>query len=450
MSVLARIGAALGFYKAAKLPAANRGRVVPDVALWADAGRIGGGLTPRKVSQILRQADIGFPMELMDLANECRQKDCHLQAVLSVSEESLAGLPWQLVIPENARAKDKRAAKWVESVLRSTTDLRKLVAGLSGAPYYSYDVNEIVWRKDGGDLIPDSFVHIAHRRFGFRLHDGRLIQRDISTGFSEVDFREQWPNKFVVSQPRINGDAAHREGLARVLVWATLFRTWTIADWLKTAELSWKPWRIGTYKKGAGDTEDREGLEEVLDRLTTTGWAAKSDAVDIDIEWPQGSVSTKATHSELVNVLAQEMSKAVLGQTETVQASTSSGYAQAKVHDAVRKDLREARANQIAADITRDLIAPMIALNFGDVLCPRFEFVTDDAADLASFSLALWNMTRAGLTVPQKWAREAAGIPEPKDNEAVLGPAIVDPNAPVTPDTPAAPAGDNTPPKAAA
>src|SRR5690606_25284205 len=101
----------------------------------------------------------------------------------------------------------------------------------------------------------DRFEHLSQRRFGFRPDDGAFVLRDIGMGADGVDFREEWPNKFVVSQPRVTGDAAHREGLCRVLVWACLFRTWTVADWLKTAELSWKPWRIGTYKKGATANE---------------------------------------------------------------------------------------------------------------------------------------------------------------------------------------------------
>lgn len=421
MSVLARIASAIGFTKRASMPVGKRGRIVSELSLWEQAGRLGGGLTPRQVSNIIRQADGGYVTSLMDLANECRQKDAHLQAVLSVGEESIAGLPWQMVLPEGARAKDRRAAAWVEETLRGHVQVSRLVAYLAGATYYSFDVSEIVWRKAGGRLAPESFEHLSHRRFGFRPRDGALVLRDQGLGLDGIDFRAEWPRKFVVSQPRVNGDAPHREGLCRLLVWATLFRTWTVADWLKTAELSWKPWRIGTYKKSTTNDEDRDGLEEVLDRLSTTGWVAKPDSIDIDIEWPQGSVTTKATHAELVNVLAHEMSKAVLGQTETIQSSSSSGYGQAKVHDDVRKDLREARARQIAADITRDVIAPMIELNFDDVIVPRFEFVTEDSVDLKAFSEAVAGLATAGVVIPAAWVREQAGIPEPKDGEETIG-----------------------------
>ena len=94
---------------------------------------------------------------------------------------------------------------------------------------------------------------------------------------------------------------------------------------------------------------------------------------------------------------------------ETTQASGSSGYAQAKVHDAVRKDIREASAMQVASDITRDLITPLIALNFSDVVVPRFEFITQDPIDLKAFAEALKNLKDAGMRIPETWALEQAG-----------------------------------------
>lgn len=360
---------------------------------------------------------------LMDLANDARQKDCHLQAVLSVSEESLAGLKWQLVLPENARAKDKRAAKWVKDTLRANDNFSRFVAHHAGAFYYSYAVSEIDWKKESGKLVPKTFHSIAPRRFGFRPSDSRLVWRDAWMANDGVDFREEFPYRFIVSQPRVTGDVPQREGLLRCLVWAALFRNWTFSDWLRTGEIAWKPWRIGSYADNATN-EDIDALEEALVGLSTNGVATHPQRTTIEVEWPGGTQTAKATHSELVNSIAQEMSKAVLGQTETVQSSSSSGYGQAKVHNQVRLDLRESRAKQIAGDITRDLVAVMIDLNFGsDVIVPKFEFLTEDAVDQKAFAEAMSVIVRAGLRVPAQWARDQLGIPEPDDDDEIIGPA---------------------------
>ena len=242
-------------------------------------------------------------------------------------------------------------------------------------------------------------------------------------GNEEVELAKEHPNKFVIAQPRVNGDVPNREGLCRPLVWMSLMRRWVFSDWLHTGETSWKPFILGKLVKEKASGTDRTDLETIVRRLTTDFRAVANDAMEIDIRWPEGSNGGRSTHAELCTALANEMSKAVLGQTETTQASTSSGYAQAKVHDAVRRDLRETRARYIASVITRDLIAPMIRLNFGDsVEVPRFEFTTQDPIDLKAFAEGIDKLVGAGAKIPVAWVNEQSGIPEAKDGEDILVP----------------------------
>ena len=145
-----------------------------------------------------------------------------------------------------------------------------------------------------------------------------------------------------------------------------------------------------------------------------------------------------------MNVVAMEMSKAALGTTETVQSSSSSGYAQAKVHQAVSKTILRARARQIAMIIMRDLVRPLIRLNFGkDVAVPTFAFVLPDPVDIREFGQGIKALVESGLKVEQSWVRSRIGAPEPKEDAEILVPP------PKSAPTPAAPATDNeTPPPA--
>jgi len=397
-------------------------RVVPDLSLWNQLSRVGGGLTPVQVSGIIREADGGNTTRLMDLANDARQKDGTLQAVLSQSEEAIGGLDWQLQLPAKPKAKEKRATEWIDGLLRGNASFSRLIAHLAGAVYYGYAVSEILWTKTSGRLVPADYVCLAPRRFGFRSRDGLFVLRDEGTKIDGVDVLDAFPNKFVVSRPRVTGDVPCREGLVRVLMWAALFRNWTMSDWLRTGEIAWKPWRIGTYKPGTSE-ESVDNLIAVLDGMSSNGVAVVPDTTTLDVKWaPNGS--GKTTHAELFETIGREMTKAVLGQTETTQSSTSSGYAQAKVHNEVRKDLRESRARCVAADITRDVIRPLIELNFGPGMrVPRMRFVTDDSLDFKAFSEGIKNLVDAGTRIPQSWVREEAGIPDPTGDEEILGAA---------------------------
>ncbi len=418
MSFIARTLEALGIRTRA--PQVSKGtRALPDLSLWQQFTRIGGNLTPADVSCIIREADSGYTRRLIELANEARQKDCHLQGCLDQLEQAISGLDWQLTVPEDAKAKEKKAAEFIETKLRNCPGFFQLLAHLSGSFYYGYAVSEISWARDGGFLVPAAFENHDARRFGFRQEDGRFVWRDLGAG-PGVDLREAYPGKFVISQPRVNGDVPCREGLARLLVWAALFRNWTLKDWLRLGEIAWKPWRIGTYKKEAAK-EDIDGLVRVMDGMSTNGVAVVPESIDIDVKWaPNGT--TKPMHEVLFETVAREMSKATIGSTETISSSDTSGYAQARVHNDVRKDLLESRSKQIAATITRDIVAVMCLLNFGPgVRPPCFEFITQDPIDLTMFSNGISLLTAAGLKIPQSWVREQAGIPEPDGDEELMG-----------------------------
>jgi phage gp29-like protein len=203
-------------------------------------------------------------------------------------------------------------------------------------------------------------------------------------------------------------------------MWSALFRNWAMADWMKLAELAWKPWRFGKYKQDASD-EDIDDLITALEGLTTNGVAVFSDRAEIEVEWPERGRGGKPEHRDLAEFLGMEMSKCVLGQTLTVESGERGARSLGEVHDRVRRDIRENDAISIAATIRRALIAPLVRLNFGaDVMVPGFHFVTEDVVDLGSLARATQSFVAAGLEIPQSWVRDRAGIADPEPGEGLL------------------------------
>ena len=437
MAILERLRSVLGLSPAAAVERATpsprprpNGRIVPELPLYLQIQRIGGNLTPHQVSEIIRQADVGYMWRLIDLANEARQKDCHLQSVLQTRELALTGLPWQVTAFKTPNAKkgkkrDQKAADFVTECLSQVPDLSDVVAHITGANYLGYAVSEIVYAKDGAYVVPAQFQPISARRFVFDLEHGTLRWCDINGGmpYPGIDLRTTYPAKFLQFQPRVNGDVPCREGLVRVLMWAALFRNWTTRDWLALAELAWKPWRTGQYKKTASK-EDIDNLEAILDAMSASGVATYPETTEVKVEWPKNAITGTSAHHELFDTLGAEMSKAVLGQTLTTEQGSRGSHALGRVHDNVRKDILEADARAVAGVVNRDLIVPLVKMNFGDVVSPpRFEFITEDAQDLAQYSGAILNLRKAGLRIPAKPVRDTAGIPEPDEGEETLGDA---------------------------
>lgn len=442
--------------------------IVEQLPISLQLQRIGGSLTPIAVSRIIREADLGRMWQLMDLANDARQKDCTLQSVLGTREMALSGLDWDVTPPEGAtRLKDKKAAEFIEEALKQAVapdsapseivGFPDLVKHIVGGQYFGYAVGETLFGKDGGYVVPTGWSCIAPRRFAFDPDTGQLLQWDIAAGQRKgIDLLAAYPGKFIQFHSRVNGDIACREGLVRVLMWAALFRNWDIADWLKLAELAWKPWRTGKYQKGASK-EDKDGLLSMLEQMTTSFVGIFPETATPEIHWPPSATGTgRTTHEALADFMGAEMAKAVLGQTLTTEQGKVGSQALGRVHNEVRKDILEADARAIASVLRRHLIGPLVRLNFGDgVAIPEFKFLTKDPVDLMAFSTGVANLVNAGLKVPGSWVREQIGMPEPDEgDEDVLGGALeVDTSgldAPTDgPPPPGAPPPPPPPPKAA-
>src|ERR1700733_10184889 len=78
------------------------------------------GLTPERLTQILREAEFGDPFLYLELAEEMEEKDLHYLAVLGTRKESAAQL--ELVVrPSSSDKSDVRIAVMVSDRLMSGT-----------------------------------------------------------------------------------------------------------------------------------------------------------------------------------------------------------------------------------------------------------------------------------------------------------------------------------------
>lgn len=414
-------------------------------ALYMFPGRLGGELTPQDVSNVMVWADQGYKHRLVDLANEAREKDCHLHAVLSTFELSLAGMEVQ-VVPASPKRRDRIVARWVEQMLNGfgsqyeadrAQDLSSLVSFLAGGYYYGHAVAEIIWEKRGGVVWPVGFEPVEARRFVIDPTTSRLSFWDESGGlpYPGIDLQRAFPNRYIQFQPRVLGTGVAREGLMRPLVWAAMYRNWSIRDWMAYAEMAGKPWVTGIYEKGsqnsAGDG-DIKFLMYAIEHLTSNGRTVIPSDVEVKVEWPKatGSSSSGGVHPTLCVFMADEMSKAVLGQTETTQSSSSSGYAQAKVHNDVRHDRRDAAARAVAAVLRQQLVARAVALNFGaGTAVPQILMVGRNDVDVPSLVTAIQSLAnpKIGMPFPVAWLWKLLGVPTPKPGEMMIGNPFLSP-----------------------
>ena len=404
--------------------------------------RIGGDIDAEAVSMILLAADQGYLNRIVDLFDESRQKDCHLHAVCANFELSLAAAEIQ-VVPASTKRQDRKIAAWTEEWLQGfgadlgegddTLDLYGLIEHLARAYWYDHSVAEILYERRGGQLLPVGAEPVHARRFCRWPMDGRLRFWDESGATSTypgIDLKKAFPNRYIQFEPRVTGGGPNREGLMVLLVWAAIFRNWTVRDWLQLAELAWKPWRIGYYQKaalqadkGAAGRRDIQDLEYALETLVSTGATMLPDTVELKVEWPTKTGSGgDGQHMALVTWLADEMSKAALGSTLTVQQGKTGAMALGNVHAGTTRGRRDAGLRSVGGVLRRDLVGPAVRLNHGaDAKVPWIRLVPDEDLDLAAFSKAIATLAGEGAPISVQWVLKKIGAPMPKPGDMVIG-----------------------------
>lgn len=418
--------------------------VVGDVSLAQQFGRIGGNITPGRISQILQRADSGHPSDLVDLVHEFRQKDGHLHSIAQAREVCVASLPFDIVPPgEEQLKRDKKIARQCRLALQHCETFNVAKSHLIGEGlFFGHSTVEVVWKVEeegelAGLMVPDRFEPVSCRRFGFRQSDGALLFDPTGFGSFESEgidlIAENPPGKFLHARPRVTGDVLAREGLARIVAWMCGFRNFDIRDWLMLAEMGWKPKRTGKYKKDASK-QDKAALLTILERLTSAGVAIYPETVELELHWPT-NFSRQSNHKELADFLARELSKAWLGTSDTSEQNSENGARSAvEKRDELRKDLRDWDAAWLGLLLTKQLVRSFYRLNYGERIEPgAYVPLVEDPTNVKEFAEAMSKLSSAGLEIPQSWVRAKVGSPEPKKGEPVLAPATP-PSSPTKPD----------------
>ena len=346
-------------------PRPRPGRVVVPRAEDTVRDYPGVGLTPSRLSGILREADDGSLGTAMQLFEEMEEKDAHLYCVANTRRLALTGLPWDVVSAATVREGVDRAsadvaAHYCSDVLHDLDSFEEALQHLSLAVGRNIAVSEIVWDVVAGELRPIALAPVDFTRIVFDPFD----RPRILTTEEPRDGIEIAPHKFIVHTPHSVSGHPQRGGLLRVTAMVYLAKNLSLKDWMIYAEIFGMPVRIARYEPAASAEEKRE-LLHMLESLGSNAVGLFSRAVELQvIDANRGAAG--APYERLIDFLNREMSKAWLGQTLTTDISGQSGsVAASRVHDEVRQEILADDMRKEARTIRRDLLAPLTRLRFG-------------------------------------------------------------------------------------
>jgi phage gp29-like protein len=391
-------------------------------SLW-NFGHVASGLTPSGLAGLLRNAAEGDHNAYLTLAEEMEERDGHYSSVLGTRKRAVSGLP---VVIEAATddPTDVKLADEIRALFsRSTKSMMEhCLDGLGKG----FAVVEIIWDRSSTPWRPARYEWRDPRFFQFDMDSRTEIRlRDEADMMNGIPLE---PYKFIRHVPQLKSGIPIRGGLARVVAWSWMFKSFDIKDWMAFAEVFGMPLRLGKYRPGEPQA-NIDILKAAVANLGIDAAAVIPEGMVIEFKELANSAAGADLFERLANWMDSQISKAVLGQTMT--ADNGSSRSQAEVHNEVRKDLRDADADQLAETLQRDLVIPYIVLNHGPQKAyPKVCLREPESADVTVLSDALAKLVPLGLRVEASEVRDKLGFSDPAKDAECLQPQRADMFAP--------------------
>lgn len=385
------------------------------------------GLTPVRLAAILREAETGDATAYLEMAEQMEEKDLHYAAVLGVRKRAIRALELH-VEPGDDSAAAGELAEMTRDVLGSTA-IRTSLIDMMDAIGKGFSVCEILWQREGRDLVIADLDWVDPRWFEFDRENGRhLFLRD-NAGPQQLR-----PDSFVIHMAKAKSGLPIRGGLARLGAWAYMFKNFTVKDWAIFCEAYGHPLRLGKYDTAA-TPEDRQTLLRAVRQIGVDMAAIIPKTMEVEI------VGATATGAEKLyegksRWWDEQISKGVLGQVATTDA-IAGGHAVGKIHENVRDDIRDADAEQLAATLQRDVAGALRRVRFPDnihVPLPHVRFEPPEVLD-PKLLLQLLKDRPRGLRIATADVYRAFNLRKPEDGEEVLD----NPEPPAAPPAPQPP-----------
>lgn len=369
------------------------------------------GLEPLRLASILRASETGDAETYLDLAEQMEEKDLHYAAVLGVRKRAIRGL--ELIVEPGD---DSDAAGEAADLVRKAVEgaaIKEDYVDMLDALGKGYSVCEIIWDQSGPRWEIVALDPRPPGYFEFDRTNGRHLRlRGTAEG------QQLSPDKYVIHLSRAKSGLPIRAGLARLAAWAYMFKNFAVKDWSIFLEAYGHPLRLGKYDPALASPEDKRTLLR----------AARSIGIDMAAVIPKNMemevIAAKSNSNEGYEKAArwwdEQLSKGILGQVATTDA-IAGGHAVGNIHEAVREDIRDADADQLAITLMRDIARPLVRHNLGEAVpVPRLRFQPPELVDPDRLLKLMEVAGPAGLRIAKSDIYKAFSLRQPDDADDVL------------------------------
>lgn len=354
------------------------------------------GYTPQQLKRVLTDVKKGILDTFAELASNMLREDGHIRALNDTRVLAVSAADWT-INPADETPDAIKAADLVRDSLNDTPNLEEVFAHLLFAEALGWANAEHRWMRRHGQW--HSVPHLLHGRDARFAEDWSMQLRTWTEPDPEsVDVVEalgtSWwisidgsnPNSFISHVPGGIGETPNLSGDLHAVAWTWLFKRYMRLFRQDALEIHANPFIYGVYSPGSTDeAQDAlfEGLENmsgdhraVFEALSAEGGGDGGDPIRV--------IQTTAAgkdHTDAINAMNAEMSKALLGSTLNVEVGDTGGnraLGESQVSTTILPRYIS-HGRRLASTLESDWFAPLLRLNahlFSSTpAVPRIEFV---------------------------------------------------------------------------
>jgi len=378
---------------------------MPDHPSW--------GLSPDGLAAILRDSEGTNPARYYSLLADVQEREWHYRGVLFQRRAALAQLPIT-VDPVSDKPEHVEHADLVRSIVE-LPEFTHARFELGDALDKGMAFGEIVWETSAKQWMPRAIKLRSQTWFRYDradLETPRLIDE-------HGQDQPLAPYKWIAHRARLNSGIPIRDGLGRAAVWAWMFKNFSVKSWLIFLDRYGLPMRLGKFPTSATPAE-RSQLLRALRDLGRDAAAIVPEGMTIEFTKADGGAGGGAAFKEHATYFDEQLSKVVLGQTGTTDASKG-GYAVGRVHEGVRDAIALYDGAMLAMTLIRDLVRPAVDLNFGPQ--ERYPLIKIGLGEQKNVELLLKSIPEfvgLGLPVEASQIYPLLGLTEPAEGKDVV------------------------------
>ncbi|MDO8933875.1 MAG: DUF935 family protein [Rhodocyclaceae bacterium] len=297
------------------------------------------------------------------------RSDAHVGGCVRRRKSAVKALEWGL---DRGKAKS-RVAKNIEAIF-ADLNLERIIGEILEAPMYGYQPMEIMLQKVGGLVVPVDLVGKPPEWFVFGLNN-ELRFRTKARPFEGEVLPDR---KFIVA--RQDATYANPYGFPDLSMcfWPIVFKKGGVKFWVNFAEKYGTPWAIGKLPRGTPQ-KDIDDLADQLDAMIQDAVAVIPDDGSVELVEAAGKSASADLYERLVMYCRSEVSIALTGTNQTVEANSNRASATAGLE--VADDLRDGDAG-IVAEVMNQLIRWTCETNWSGGERPVFSLWDQHAQDV--------------------------------------------------------------------